>query len=119
MNRNRYIIIALTIVLGAGSLSGCQRKTNKLLGDWAIANTVNSTPIGFQLMKQGMAASINQPQVMYDHWEVHKKQLILSGKRFEEDGINDFSDTIKIVHSTENSLTLIEDSLRIKYRKLE
>lgn len=119
MNRKRNIIIALAVVLIAFSLSGCHRKSNKMLGDWAIAATISSTPIGFQLMKQGMASPINQPQNMFDHWEVHKKKLILSGKRFDEQGIKEFSDTLQIVHISENSLTLVVDSIRVKYKKLE
>lgn len=98
--------------------TACNRQSTQLLGDWVDETTVGTTDEGFQLAKAGSAASINRPAVHITHWHIHHKQLILSGKRFENNDVAPFSDTFYIRQNGKKLLVLQHDSTTLRYVRL-
>jgi len=110
-------ITLLSFFLLLLTITGCKRRHNIVQGEWILVNTERTTHKGVQLAPNGLAASINQPTIQYSHWRLHKKHLILSGKRFKSNSIYDFTDTLIIKHLSDKMLIVSTDSSEVRYMK--
>ena len=95
-------------------LTGCHNKSIPISGDWVE----ESTRSGFCLSRGGLASSINRPETQYTQWRIRKRNLILSGKKFEQHRAVDFCDTLRIVRCNDKRLVLSTDSGNISMVRL-
>ena len=91
------------------------QKDRDILGGW-VANT-DSGASGFQCGRQGIAASINNSRVQYYEWELHGNNLLLKGKLFTEEEVEDIIDTLTIKKLTSSSLTVSHNGKKVNYTK--
>lgn len=115
-----HVVVVAVLILFSSCFSSCHRHHNHLLGDWATVETyTDHNPVGFQLSKGGMAASINQPTIQYDQWSLRRHELVLSGKRFENNQLVAFGDTLRIVKNNGNDLWVSRGTRQEHYRLIQ
>ena len=91
-------------------------KRRDILGTW-VTDTC-AVESGFQCGKQGIAASIHDATTQYNNWELRGGNLILSGKRFEERRVHDFSDTLRIKTLNASRLVTEQEGHTVEYKKI-
>lgn len=102
---NRYIIIIIAAVLA--SCSPASKMSDKLEGNWIEVMPFSLDVVeGVTLEPGGIAKSIGMATLQYERWESKDSTLILWGKSIGNGQTIDFSDTLKIISISEDSLSL-------------
>lgn len=107
--------VVLALAIGAYALFG-ERKQYDILGTWVV--DTNEVQSGFQCGKHGLAASIKNSTKQYNSWELNKGKLIMKGKLFSNDHVNDFCDTLKIITLNAQQMTVKQDNRTTHYHKI-
>ena len=109
MNKTFKILFFVTTLF----LFSCSDDQN-FLGTWRTLDSNDSTQVyqGFTLGKNGIASSVRDPLNQYNHWSAKNGNLLLSGKRFSDTSVVDFTDTLKIE-------TFSGDTLVVKVGKIK
>lgn len=97
-----------------------KQETVPLTGSW-IEITPNSQQFiqGMTLDKDGSANSIGMATLIYQNWVQTNKQLILYGKSIGNGQTISFSDTLNIVHQTNDTLILERaNKMQLSYSRL-
>ena len=108
MIKKTTILLCSALVIAV--LAGCHNKSMPISGDWVKEGTEESERSGFCLSRGGSASSINDPETLYTQWRIRKRNMILSGKRFENHRAVEFCDTLHIVRCNDKRLVLSTDS---------
>ena len=109
MKKKNFIpFIAISVLCAA-----CHDKTT-LTGDWIepVPGTTNTIQ-GFSLKENGEATSINMATLQYKSWTQEDNRLILSGESIGNHQTISFSDTLKILKLSEDSLILKKGDCQI------
>lgn len=106
-------IIAIIAMLAYSIFGGHQRRD--ILGTWTPAN--DPTAPGFQCGKQGLAASVRNSTVQYTNWELSKKRLLLTGKRFDNGRVYSITDTLLIKRLNSSALSVSFKGKTMHYKK--
>lgn len=108
----------LSILLLAAALSGCSAERPSLEGIWLepVPGMPGKTQ-GFDLQKNGKAASINMATLLYESWEKDGETLTLCGKSLGNRQTIPFVETWQIEELTNETLKIKEDSRTRTYRR--
>lgn len=125
---NKHIFVIAFLVLGLFSCSDSTKVTTaNLEGCWVEAyNQSNSSQVeyrGMFLESDSVASSISMPMTMLKNWEILLPDniLVLSGYEIKYGRRLDFSDSLKVVSLTSDSLELFSEARQsyFKYKKIE
>ena len=109
-------ILSIAVLLGllVYAIIG-NTKNRDIIGTWVTDTAGIET--GFQCGFNGIAASINNDTCQYNLWETSRNKLILKGKRFVDNNVYDFSDTMEIVSIDDSELSLKRNGKVVHYLK--
>ncbi len=116
----KHLLLALAIIvitLGVTAyvlLSGRQKR--EIVGTWVVDTA--GVEQGFQCGADGIAASIYDPWHQYSSWTISGNKLILEGKIFDEHGVYNTTDTLKIKQLNSSSLTIEQNGKETRYKKI-
>jgi len=91
-------------------------KQRDILGCW-VADSAGIEK-GFQCGADGIAAPVNNPDKQYIRWSTKGRNLILSGKQFDNYNIVPFSDTLRIRQLNKSTLQVERNGQKAIYHKI-
>lgn len=109
------LAVILALAVGAYAIFG-DRKQYDIIGTWVV--DTNDVESGFQCGKHGIAASIKNSTKQYNSWELKKGKLIMKGKLFKDDRVNEFCDTLLIITLNSEQMTIKETDRTTHYHKI-
>lgn len=114
----RYIGLVIAACLLSGCVGGKEKRL--LVGNWIEVMPANpQITQGVTLRADGSATSIGMATLLYERWETQDDQLILWGKSVGNGQTIDFSDTLRVVKVTPDSLLLDKYGMyRVSYYKV-
>lgn len=118
MKRNlKASLIAFSLL----SVACTADKQADFIGNWIeVMPASPDITEGITLQKEGKAASIGMATLKYETWKTEGDRLILGGKSIGNGQTFDFSDTLKVVRLTPDSLVLDKyGRYRIHYYKVD
>lgn len=108
----------LPLLLLATVLFACSAEKPALEGAWL--EPIPGMPgkmQGFELQKDGRAASVNMATLQYESWEKDGDTLILRGKSLGNHQTISFTETLKIEQLTNETLIVKDSNAARTYRR--
>lgn len=95
----------------------CNSNKEQFVGSWIEVMPMGvDFKQGVTLNEDGSASSINMSTMLYRSWKIDGDMLILNGKSIGNGVAFDFSDTLKIIRVTPDSLILnMHSGYQLKY----
>lgn len=116
----KHTIVALGAIVVAIGLAVYAivggRTRRDILGSWVVS-TENGAP-GFQCGVDGIAASVHNDTIQYNAWKRKRNNLILSGKRFANNRVTPFGDTLEVLHLSATQLHVRKGHDTVTYYKI-
>lgn len=107
-------LLAIAVIL----LNGCTPDKIGIIGSWIEPIPGQSDQVqGLKLEAEGKASSINMHTLLYETWEQQGEKIILKGKSIGNGQTISFSDTLKIVKLTADTLVLRKGSFERVYTR--
>lgn len=115
----RHLFVAALTAVCACVVVACSTSNKvseeELTGLWVQPIPGQSGVQGVALEKGGKARSINMATLQYDSWKCEEETLILNGTSVGNRTSGTFSDTLRIVKLTADSLQLMKGNFPINY----